>query len=108
MRKLALIVLVVSLGALGIKAIARAYRLQQCDRYAKLVLDMAQERDRGVSSDVLLDRLKAREVAEAAQHKSDPKVRDLIESTIAAIYEHPEITPEQSAVVAHDDCMMLR
>jgi len=104
MRKLALVAFIVVLGGLGIKAAARAYRVQQCNRYARLVRDMAQERDRGISSDVMRARLKARE---AAQHKSDPKVHELMESTITSIYEHPEITPDQSAAVALDDCSTL-
>jgi hypothetical protein len=104
MRKLALVVFIVLLGGLGLKAVARAYRVQQCNRYARLVRDMAEERDRGISSDVMRARLKARE---AAQRKSDPKVHELMESTITAIYEHPEITPDQSAAIALDDCFTL-
>jgi hypothetical protein len=44
---------------------------------------MAQERDSGVSSDVMRARLKA---TEAAQTEPDPGIHDLMESTITAIY----------------------
>ena len=49
MRKIVtLVVLIVLLGGFGIEVGARAYRLRQCNRYAKVVRGMAQERDSGV------------------------------------------------------------
>jgi hypothetical protein len=106
MRRIALLVaLIVLLGYFGIKVVPRAYRLRQCNRYAKVVRGMAQERDSGVSSDVMRARLKA---TEAAQTKPDPGIHDLMESTIAGIYAHPELTPDQSAAVALDGCLTHR
>ena len=102
MRKVvALVVLIVLLGGFGVEVGARAYRLRQCNRYAKVVRGMAQERDGGVSSDVMRARLKA---TEAAQTEPDPGIHDLMESTITGIYGHPELTPDQCAAVALDGC----
>ena len=103
MRKMALVVFIVLLCGLGVKVVARAYRLRQCNRYAKVVREMAQERDRGVSSDMMRARLKARE---GTQTKPDSQVHGLMESIITAIYEHPELTPDQCAAVALNDCLM--
>jgi len=106
MRKIvALVVLIVLLGGFGIEVGARAYRLRQCNRYAKVVRGMAQERDSGVSSDVMRARLKA---TEAAQTEPDPGIHDLMGSTITAIYGHPELTPDQCAAVALDGCLTHR
>jgi hypothetical protein len=106
MRKIvALVVLIVLLGGFGIEVGARAYRLRQCNRYAKVVRGMAQERDSGVSSDVMRARLKA---TEAAQTEPDPGIHDLMESTITAIYGNPELTPDQCAAVALDGCLTHR
>src|ERR1700680_1223236 len=106
MRKIvALVVLIVLLGGFGIEVGARAYRLRQCNHYAKVVRGMAQERDSGVSSDVMRARLKA---TEAAQTEPDPGIHDLMESTITGIYGHPELTPDQCAAVALDGCLTHR
>jgi hypothetical protein len=103
MKKTAgLVVLIVLLGGLGFKVVVRAYRVRQCNRFAKIVRGMARERDNGVSSDVIRARLKA---TEAAQGKPDPEIHDLMESTIAGIYQHPELTPDQLAAVASDGCL---
>jgi hypothetical protein len=70
MKKIvALVVLILLLGGFCIEVVARAYRLRQRNRYAKVVRGMAQERDSGVSSDVMRARLKA---TEAAQTEPDP------------------------------------
>jgi len=98
----ALVVLIVLLGALGIEAGLRAYRVRQCNRYADIVRAMAGERDRGVSSDALRARLKA---TEASQTKPNPAIHDLMENTITGLYEHPELNPEQSASIALDGCL---
>jgi hypothetical protein len=104
MRRIALLVaLIVLLGYFGIEVVPRAYRLRQCNRYAKVVRGMAQERDGGVSSDVMRARLKATEAAQP-----DPGIHDLMESTITAIYGHPELTPDQCAAVALDGCLTHR
>jgi len=105
MRKVALVVLIVLLGGLGIEVAARAYRVGQCNRFAKVVRGIAQERDRGVSSDAMRARLKA---TEAAQTKPNPEIDDLMESTITGIYGHPELTPDQCAAVALDGCLTHR
>jgi hypothetical protein len=102
---LALVVFTVLLGGLGIEVAARAYRAQQCNRFAKVVQEMARERDRGVSSDVMRARLKE---TEAAQTKPNPEIHDLMESTITALYEHPELTPDQVSAVALDGCLTHR
>jgi hypothetical protein len=48
MRKIvALVVLIVLLGGFGIEVGARAYRLRQCNRYAKVAEDSAGARQRG-------------------------------------------------------------
>ena len=65
--------LTVLLGGFGVEVGARAYRLRQCNRYAKVVRGMTQERDSGVSSDVMRARLKA---TEAAQTEPDPGIDD--------------------------------
>ena len=96
----ALVVLIVLLGGFGIEVGARAYRLRQCNRYSKVVRGMAQERDSGVSSDVMRARLKATE--------PDPGIHDLMESTITAIYGNPELTPDQITAVALDGCLTHR
>ena len=98
----ALVVLIVLLGALGIEAGVRAYRVRQCNRYADIVRQMAAERDRGVSSDALRARLKA---TEASQTRPNPEIHDLMENTITGLYEHPELNPEQSASIALDGCL---
>jgi hypothetical protein len=105
MRKLALVVLIVVLGGLGFEASVQAYRSRLCNRYANVVREMAQERDRGVSSDVQRARLKA---TEASQAKPNPEIHDLMESTITGLYEHFELTPDQSAAIALDGCLAHR
>jgi hypothetical protein len=97
--------LIVLLGGLGIEVAARAYRVGQCNRFAKVVRGIAQERDRGVSSDAMRARLKA---TETAQTKPNPEIHDLMESTITGIYGHPELTPDQCAAVALDGCLTHR
>lgn len=106
MKKIvALAVLIVLLGAFGLEVVARAYRVRECNRFAKIVQGMAQERDGGVSADAIRARLKA---SEAAQSRPDPEIHELMESTIAGIYGHPELTPGQCAAVALDGCMTHR
>jgi hypothetical protein len=105
MRKAALAMLIVLLGALGIEAGVRAYRVRQCNGYAKIVREMAQERDRGVSSAAMRARLKA---TEASQSKPNPAIHDLMENTITGLYEHPELSPDQTAAIALDGCMTHR
>lgn len=104
-KTVGLFVLIVLLGGLGIKVVARAYRVRQCNRFAKIVRGMAQERDSGVSSEVMRARLKA---TEAAQTETNPVIHDLMESTITAIYAHPELNPDQVAAVALDGCLTHR
>ena len=101
----ALVVVIVLLAGLGIELALRAYRFRQCNRFAKIVQGMAQERDKGVSSDVMRARLRANE---AAQTHPDPGIHDLMESTITGIYEHPELTPDQCGAVALDGCLTHR
>ena len=100
-----MVALTVVLGYFGFKAVARAYRLRQCNRYANVVREMVRERDSGVSSDAMRARLKA---TEAAQTEPNPAIHDLMESAITAIYAHPELSPDQCADVALDGCLTHR
>jgi hypothetical protein len=90
MRKVALVVLIVLLGGLGIEVAARAYRVGQCNRFAKVVRGIAQERDRGVSSDAMRARLKATEAASAKHIWTPPACKgrsaDAMWNSVAVIY----------------------